>query len=183
MTMPIESAAANNRAKSHVAARRRVLRRATIPGALVTLGVVLALTGDRATADDAGRGRRCSDKTLRGDYGALVSGIRRIPFGPFAGQNEMIVGAGIRSFDGAGGFVDSGGGLHGQLTGVIGAGEEVVGTYTVNPDCTGTSTFYPPVVNAPPVIAAFVVVDSGQRINEAVMQPTPNVVTVVLDRK
>jgi len=169
--------------KSHVAERRRVLRWATIPGALITLGMVLALTGGRATADDAGRGRRCNDNTLRGDYGLLVSGVRRIPFGPFAGQSEMIVGAGIRSFDGVGGFVDSGGGLHGQLTGVIGAGEEVVGTYSVNPDCTGTSTFYPPISNAPPIVGAFVIVDSGRHIKEAVMQPTPNVVTVVLERK
>jgi len=144
MTMPIESPT-----------RHRVLRRATISGALLTLGVILALAGDRATADDAGRGRRCSDSTLRGDYGLLASGVRRIPFGPFTGQSEMIVGA----------------------------GEEVVGTYSVNPDCTGTSTFYPPIANAPPVVGAFVVVDSGRHIKEAVMQPTPNVVTVVLERK
>ena len=169
--------------KSPFAHPYRLLRRASIAGAATALGIALALPATRVTAHDAGQGRLCRESTLRGDYGLLVSGVRRVPFGPFAGQTELMVGVGIRTFDGHGAFTDSGGGLHGQLTGVIGAGEVIVGTYSVNPDCTGISSFTPPVPNAPPIVSAFVIVENGRQIKEAVMQPTPNVVTVLLDRK
>lgn len=179
MNRPIETSAGQLTTRGQAARRRPFLGWASA-GAAAVLAVALVLPAPGVSAQGSGHGRPCSDVMLRGDYGFLVSGVRRVPFGPYAGQNEMIVASGIRTFDGLGGFIDRTAGLHGQLTGVTGAGGEVPGTYSVNTDCTGTSVFSPP--NAPPIVGAFVIVDNGRQIKEAIMQPTPNVVTVVLDR-
>jgi hypothetical protein len=162
----------------------RFLRPTSIAGIAIGLAFGLALNASgRVTAEGARQGRECSDHTLKGDFGLMASGVRRVPFGPHAGQVEMIVGTAMRTYDGSGGFTEVGGDLHGQLSGVTPDPGQITGTYTVNPDCTGTSILSIPNPAVPPIISTFVIVDNGKQVKEAVMQPTPNVVTVLLDRK
>ena len=101
------------------------VRRAIPFGIVASLIAALALAVPRAlTANDDGRGRACSDRTLRGDYGILISGTA--PSGP-SGQTETIIGTALRTYDGHGNFtqVDN---VHGQLSGAI-AGRPGSGTY------------------------------------------------------
>jgi hypothetical protein len=52
------------------------------------------------------------------------------------------------------------------------------GTYKVNADCAGTTTFF--ITGVPYAIeTSFVIVDNGKQINHVVMSPQPQVVTVV----
>jgi hypothetical protein len=153
--------------------------------ALLAAGIVAAgafTLAPRAAADDNGRGRACSERTLRGDYGGLASGVRLVPFGPNAGKTEAIIGTSLRRYDGAGGFTESGADLHGALTGVTVDTGGIFGTYEINSNCTGTSTRYVPGVPFP-IVSNFVVVDHGRTVKEAVMAPTPNVVTALWDRQ
>jgi len=125
------------------------------------------------SANEDGR-RGCSNRTLRGDYGIMVSGVRALGLG----VTESFIGTAIRTYDGRGNFeqVDN---SHGTVTG---ATRDVLstGTYTVNADCSGTSTLMIP--GAPPIDTAFVIVDQGNLVNDIVMAPQPNLVTAVLRR-
>jgi hypothetical protein len=152
---------------------RRVIQAAAVTGLIAMLAVSVPRG---VTAQDDGRGRACSNATLRGDYGFIVSGIRAA--GP--GITEMFVGTGLQTYDGDGGFtqVDS---AHGQLTGVV-RDRQAGGTYEVNPDCTGTATLIFPGVPFP-IESTFVIVDRGAEVKSAVMSPQPNLVTVVAHRK
>jgi hypothetical protein len=156
---------------------RKPLLRRVIQAAVVTaLIAMLAVTVPRGvTAQNAGHGRACSNATLRGDYGFIVSGIRAA--GP--GTTEMFVGTGVQTYDGNGGFtqVDS---SHGQLTGVV-RERQSSGTYEVNPDCTGTATLIVPGVPFP-IEQSFVIVDHAAEVKAAVMSPQPNLVTAVAHR-
>lgn len=147
------------------------------------LAVAMLWVGAPATAARAAQQGPCNTQSLRGDFGLIASGVRRIPAGPFAGQNELVVGTAMRTYDGAGGFVEEGSGLHGQLTGVTGGAGGARGTYEVDANCTGRSILHVPVPGVPPILSTFVVVDGGREIREAVMEPTPNVVTVSLRRR
>ena len=118
---------------------------------------------------------RCSNRTLRGDYGILVSGIRGV--GP--GLRESFVGTALRTYDGDGQFtqIDNG---HGEITGFR-QNVPAYGTYEVHADCSGTSLIYFP--GAPsPVETAFVIVAHGDEVKDAVMAPAPNIVTASLWR-
>ena len=163
--------------------RRHLSGRVLAAGALALATAWAVGPPYRLTANDDIAGQPCSDRSLKGAYGLLASGVRQIPFGPNAGQVEMVVGTGMRTYDGLGGFTEDGSGLHGQITGITPAPGGIAGSYTVNPDCTGTSTFQVPIPGLPPIVSSFVIVDSGKQVKEAVMSPTPNVVTVILDRK
>ena len=113
----------------------------------------------------------CSNRTLQGDYGFAVSGVRGI--GPTA--TEAFVGTGVRTYDGDGNFtqVDS---IHGQTTGV--SGGQADGTYEVNANCTGMAKIFPR--GAAVVLeVAFVIVHGGDEVQQAVMRPLPNMVTAV----
>ena len=126
------------------------------------------------TASDDGR-RECGNRTLRGNYGILVSGIR----GAGPGMTESFVGTALRTYDGDGQFtqVDN---SHGSVTGVR-RNVPATGTYAVNPDCSGTSMIFVP--GAPfPIETAFVIVDQGEEVKDIVMAPQPNLVTAVLTR-
>ena len=153
--------------------------------ATVAAGVVAATAmtlTPRVAAHDNGRVTACRERTLRGGYGGLASGVRLVPFGPNAGKTETITGTSLRTYDGAGGFTESGADLHGQLTGVTPDTGGIYGTYEVNSDCTGKSTRYVPGVPFP-IVSNFVIVGSGREVKEAVMEPAPNVITVVWDRQ
>ena len=138
----------------------------------VILGLSVSGTATAANKDGLGE---CTNATLRGDYGILVSGIR----GAGPGVTESFVGTALRTYDGDGQFtqIDNG---HGEITG---ARRDVpaYGTYQVNANCSGTSLIYVP--GAPgPVETAFVIVAHGDEVKEAVMAPAPNFVMASLWR-
>jgi hypothetical protein len=151
-----------------------------VTGVALAAGVLLSLPGNVAAQID-GAGRLCTNGTLRGNYGFLLTGVRAVP-PPLGGGTEMVVATGVRQYDGNGNFADSSSGLHGQITGVTPDLGGSVGTYVVNPDCTGTSSISMPWLPFP-IEQAFVIVDNGRQVKEAVMSPLPNVVSVILDRQ
>ena len=149
--------------------------RLALPVALVVgLAAAAALTiQSPAAANDDGR-MVCSNRTLRGDYGILVSGVRAL--GPSV--TESFIGTAIRTYDGRGHFeqVDN---SHGTVSGAV-TNTSSTGTYIVNADCSGTSTLFIP--GAPPIETAFVIVDRGNEVKDIVLTPQPNLVIAVLRR-
>ena len=136
------------------------------------IGIALLAQGQSLSAHD--RGRSCGVRTIEGDWGVSVSGTRVA--GP--GTTESFIGVALREYDGQGGFAEVAS-SHGQVSGET--SPQIVGTYTVNPDCTGTAEFVPP--GAPVVVrTAFVIVDKGSEIREIVLTPQPNMVTAVQRR-
>ena len=136
---------------------------------------LICLTLPVSAADDSGK--KCSNATLKGDYGALIQGIRGV--GP--GLNEMFVGTSLRTYDGAGRFTETAANQHGAITGTVVNGQ-ATGTYQVNHDCTGTSTaVLPPPF--PTIVSSFVIVNGGREVKEVVMSPAPNIVTATLRQK
>jgi hypothetical protein len=153
-------------------------RRGSLVAVATVLIAILALSHPRgATAqEEEGRNPACSNATLRGDYGILVSGIRQA--GP--GATEMFISVALRTYDGHGSFTQIGD-AHGQLTGASRNGH-LTGTYNVNPNCTGTTTIFFP--GAPsPGETSIVIVDRGKEVKEVVMSPQTNLVTAVQRRK
>ena len=120
------------------------------------------------------RGHQCDNRTLAGDWGVSVSGVRAA--GP--GATESFIGVAVRTYDGYGSFTEAAN-SHGQLSGAT--TPQIAGTYQVNPDCTGRAQFVPP--GAPIVVeSAFVIVDRGAEVREIVLSPQPNLVTAVQRR-
>ena len=106
-------------------------------------------------------GKSCSNQTLHGDYGLTIEGILNIP-----GPGTQIRGVVMQSFDGNGHFT--------QVDHVVVNGTPPplpwtpgTGTYTVNPDCTGTATISIPSVR-PPFVVYFVLVDHGREMRQVV---------------
>jgi len=105
----------------------------------------------------------CNNQLIAGNYGFTVQGTKLGGHGPVGQQ----VGIALTYFDGLGGLS--------QIDTVTIAGTVVAdfthtpatGTYTVNPDCTGTFT-----INftdgRPPVVTSFVVVSNGDEIDTVV---------------
>jgi hypothetical protein len=162
--------------RAHLGTRRNHFLKRAISVAAASLMAALALTVPRGlTANEDGRGRACSNRTLHGDYGILVSGTA--PTSPT--QTEQFVGTALRTYDGRGNFthLDS---THGQISGML-LDRTGSGTYEVNADCTGTATMF--LHGVPfPVISSFVIVDQGREVDEAVMSPPPAMVTAVQRR-
>ena len=129
---------------SRITKRTRQLPR----GLVMTVAIGLVAVGlskrDVAAHDeeDRGHGRECSNATLRGDYGFLVSGFKPVP-PPLGGGLERFNAAGIYAFDGNGTFTFEGGALQDEITGKNPDPSNVVGTYEVNPNCTGTMSWQP----------------------------------------
>lgn len=108
--------------------------------------------------------RPCSNRTLAGYYGFTIEG--QILGGPFAGP---LRGVAMTYFSGDGKLsqVD-----HVLLGGTPPPAEwsPAVGTYTVNPDCTGAAQLIFS-DGRPPVNLRFVVVKSGTEIHTVVADP------------
>jgi hypothetical protein len=113
--------------------------------------------------------RVCTNATLEGDFGFTITGMR--PSAP-GGPAEMIVGVAVTNFDGNGNLtqVDN---IHGSITGFPNPDRRGRGTYTINPDCSGTMRL----INdgAPPLTLRIVIVDNGNEIRTAVVDPTASV--------
>ena len=161
---------------NRVSPRARSMRRAGAVAMATGLAVIVGLSLS-GTATAAGPGE-CTNRTLLGDYGILVSGISGIRgLGP--GVTESFVGTALRTYDGDGQFtqIDNG---HGEITGFR-KDVPAYGTYEVHANCSGTSLIYRP--GAPsPVETAFVIVAHGDEVKDAVMAPAPNLVTASLWR-
>jgi hypothetical protein len=118
--------------------------------------VVLAL-GASAVAQSDVRGaesRRCSNRTIFGDYGTQIEGTLLVPNWPLR-TLAMI------HFDGRGNMTSVD---HVVLNGVPPVEEwrPNSGTYTVNPDCTGSAVF------SGPIPVHFVVVNNGKEFRGVV---------------
>jgi hypothetical protein len=152
--------------------RHRLGRGALAAAIAAGASLAMALAGAQPASADDDRSRRCSNRTLRGDYGLLVSGVRGI--GP--GATETFIASVLRSYDGNGGFtqVDN---IHGQTTEAV-RNQPAHGTYDVGADCTGSAFIFFP--GAPfPIETAFVIVENGKEVREIVMTPQPNLATAV----
>jgi hypothetical protein len=139
--------------------RRRAMPLAMAIGLAATLAVSISW---RVTADEDERSgeARCSNRTLRGDYGFSIDG--QILAGP---SPILVRGVAMTRFDGQGNlsqvdFV--------TLNGVGGTDwRPATGTYDLNPDCTGTMELDFP-DPSPTLRLRLVVVDRGREIRTVV---------------
>jgi hypothetical protein len=129
---------------------------------------------DSQENDERGRGKECSEATVRGDYGIQIQGTRPAP----GGLIESVIGIVLRNYDGQGSFSQVSN-VKGSITGTV-PDSQGVGTYEVNADCTGIVRFQP----APGVLIEerLVIVDNGREIRTAVMVPAAVMITGVHQR-
>jgi hypothetical protein len=136
------------------------IRNSNLEGNMKIWFASLMLLATGVCAED---GRSCTNATLKGDFGVVVSGVK--PAGP-SGLLEQFAGYALTHYDGAGGFTQTGNN-HGSITGdTTGDGS---GTYSLKPDCTGTGTVQLP--GAPPIKFWLMVVDRGREVRLVVQTP------------
>ena len=111
----------------------------------------------------------CTNATLDGGYGFIVTGTR--PSAP-GGPVETVVGVAMTHFDGNGNLTQTDN-IHGSITGLAAPNRQGSGSYTVNPDCTGTMKISNP--GSPTLTLAIVVVNDGNEVRAAVVDPTASV--------
>jgi hypothetical protein len=133
--------------------------------AIAMLAVITVATSARAEERSG-----CTNETIRGTYGFSVVGTLR---GVGGAPDQLLVGVATTEFDGAGNLtqVDN---IHLSLGGVFND-RPGFGTYQLNADCSGTMTISRP--PAPMLTLRIVVVDNGNEIRTAVMDPPTNLVT------
>jgi hypothetical protein len=139
--------------------KNKSMSRSSIVVGSIAILCVLVL-GPSAVAQPGGgkSGREsCSNRTLSGDYGALIEGT-------ILGLDFPLRTLMMAHFDGEGGLTEVD---HVVLNGVPPEEEwrPSSGTYSVNPDCTGSA-----VINTgnPPIPLHFVVVNHGKEIRGVV---------------
>ena len=105
----------------------------------------------------------CSNSTIRGSYAFTIHGTLFLP----DGSTALLDGVAKQTFDGNGHFT--------QVDAVAANGNlppgwrPGSGTYSVNPDCTGTQTIVIP--SNPDVHLQFIVAQSGNTIHQVVIDP------------
>ena len=105
----------------------------------------------------------CSNSTIRGSYAFTIHGTIFLP----DGSTVLLDGLAKQTFDGNGNFT--------QVDAVASNGNlppgwrPGSGTYSVNPDCTGTQTIVIP--GNPDVHLQFIVAQSGNTIHQVVIDP------------
>jgi hypothetical protein len=143
---------------------------------ILNMSVLLVLAG-AANAEPPDEGKTCSNETLKGSYGGVISGTRPAPFvfpgGPgVQGQTEQTIGLILWVFDGEGGFTQnlSGkGSIAGPTLDLL-----VSGTYSVNANCTATVTS---IIGGVPVAEIrMVIVDGGKEFRTFVVSPQPTMI-------
>ena len=151
--------------------RRQLLGRvlAMAMGMSIVVAAAMAFS-PRVAAEGEKTGRFCAESTLRGDYGLLVSGVRRLP--PALGTgSEHFVATALWTFHGDGTFTQrTGAAMHGEVTGIAPGLNEVPGTYQVNENCTGSMALFVPDLPFP-VQYTFVIVNNARQVNAAIMNP------------
>ena len=110
---------------------------ATVCAVAVAMGGAQLVGANDRDNDDHRDGRRCSEATIRGDYGIQIQGTRPAP----GGLTESVVGVVLRNYDGRGNIsqIDN---VKGLITGIV-PDRPGFGTYEVSPDCTGIARFQP----------------------------------------
>jgi hypothetical protein len=136
--------------------RKSISRIAIITARVVVVcGLLFAVSGARADDDD-----KCTDRTVRGDYGFAAEGVLLgTPGLPAQAQFRSL---GVAHFNGRGGltWVE-----HTVINGVPANTDFVLatGTYSVNANCTGTALVNTP--NSPvPLRLSLVIVKEGREI-------------------
>ena len=105
----------------------------------------------------------CSNSTIRGSYAFTIHGTIFLP----DGSTVLLDGLAKQTFDGNGNFTQVGAvAANGNLPPGWRPGS---GTYSVNPDCTGTQTIVIP--GNPDVHLQFIVAQSGNTIHQVVIDP------------
>lgn len=122
---------------------------------LLTFGMSALAEVDNAAANSRSANRRCSNRTLSGDYGTIIEGT-------ILGPNLPLRTVSMAHYDGDGNLTSQD---YVVLNGMPPAEEwrTANGTYTVNLDCTGTATIET-APGAPPIRIHFVVVNRGREI-------------------
>jgi hypothetical protein len=122
----------------------------------------------------------CSNATLQGTYGVYISGTRAAPsVAPgapgFVGQLEQVIGVVVQVYDGKGNFtqVDN---VKGTVSGIV-PDRPGKGTYTVNADCSASSTVSP----APgiTIVQKALVLDGGKEFRSITTTPDATNVTAI----
>jgi hypothetical protein len=140
---------------------------------LTAAALALAVSGAlHANGNDDGRGRSCSDATIRGTYGIQFQGTR--PSSP-GGPIEGVIGVVIRHYDGHGGVtqVDN---VKGAISGYV-PDRFGSGTYHVNADCSAVVDFEP--VPGVFIQERLVIVDKGHELRGISILPSALMVTNV----
>jgi hypothetical protein len=134
-------------------------RNSTLVVMAVVLALALATSGTPTLRADGDGPKACSNRTLRGDYGAAIEGAIVLP-GP--AKNLLLRGLVMQHFDGRG---NSRGVDFITLNGVPERSDwrPITGTYDVNPDCTGTAEIHPS-DGSPSVSLRILVVDGGRQV-------------------
>jgi hypothetical protein len=130
---------------------------------VATLAMAIGLIVPRdVVADQDGPGRLCSNRTLHGNYGFNVEGQIFPPGAPAL----VLRAVAMTHFDGEGGLsqVD-----HATVNGIPRwpGWRPAVGTYEVNPDCTGTAEIIPS-DGSPSLHLHLVVFDAGRQVRTVV---------------
>jgi hypothetical protein len=108
----------------------------------------------------------CSNRTLKGDYGFTIEGILGIPGAQLPpGLGLTVRGVSMAHYDGRGNFTQ----VDHVVVAFAPASQDWTpgyGTYTVNPDCTGTAVLN---TSENPFLALhFVIVKNGREIHQVV---------------
>ena len=138
------------------------MRRQSVSGistvAVIACGLLVAASAARAGDQDS---RPCTNRILQGDYGYAADGVLiGTPGLPSEAQFRSI---GVIHFDGKGHltWVE-----HTVINGtlVVPDGAQASGTYTINPDCSGTTVVNTP--NSPvPLNQHIVIVKRGREVH------------------
>jgi hypothetical protein len=147
---------------------------ATVCAVAVATGAAQLASANGQDDDERHDGRRCSEATIRGDYGIQIQGTRPAP----GGVIESVVGVVLRNYDGRGSIsqIDN---VKGSVTGIV-PDRQGFGTYEVSPDCTGIARFQP----GPGILLEerLVIVDNGREIRTMVLAPAGVMITGVHQR-
>jgi hypothetical protein len=148
--------------------KEMIMKPSTIAKALTIALAALALCIPPNAKADQG----CSNATLKGTFADKDTGFITAPpamAGPFAGVN-------LETFDGKGTITGTGTvSLNGNI-----APQTYEGTYTVNPDCTGT---YSVQLSLGLTINAFFVIDDDRNELQVVLTDPGTVVTCIARRQ
>lgn len=129
----------------------------------------------------------CSNGTLEGVYGINISGTRPAPPPPSGipnyvpGTVEQLIGVGTRTFDGDGNFSQVTN-EKGSLSGILFHDRPLQGTYSVNPDCSGTLTLNIPGLPFS-ILYDMVVVSHGREFHSIVASPQAVMVSTTGQRE
>jgi hypothetical protein len=129
----------------------------------VTTAVLVLIAFAAGSAYAQSEHPACNNRLIAGHYGFTIEGTKFVGPGPTGAQ----VGVAMTRFDGEGNLSQIDTVNIGGITAADWTHTPATGTYTVNPDCTGTFTI-DFTDGRPPVQANFVVVENGTEIDTVV---------------